>query len=278
MPSALLEGYFLAPIAFTRDEAASLLLALTLLRSLHLTPLARELETAERKLLGVLPRHLRPLLAETQRLFGFERTARDAFHADPDEPPRGGDEQRTLDVFLKAVLDGVRVSFAYRAAAGAERPSRDVDPLGVLWDRDRWYLVGRRPERARAQMWRADRVRDIAATTIKVPPDPGFDVRRFLGRTWLAAAMKEWARVDPVRIRMTAAQARRVRTDWLYGHAQFERGPDGSTIMTFGEGLEPALALLRWLGPGAELVAPAAWRARAADELEQMARAHRVVR
>jgi hypothetical protein len=126
-------------------------------------------------------------------------------------------------------------------------------------------------------MWRADRVRDIAATTIKVAADPGFDVRRFLGRTWLAAAMKEWAKDDPVKIRMTAAQARRMRGDWLYGHAQFERAPDGSTIMTFGEGPEVALAILRWLGPGAELIAPAAWRARAAEELSAMAAAHRSV-
>jgi predicted DNA-binding transcriptional regulator YafY len=275
----LLEGFFLAPIAFTRNEAVSLLLALALLRSLHLTPLAQELETAERKLQGVLPKHLRPLLAETQRLFGFERTARDAFHGDPEAEPMSAPneamEQRAIDTFLKAVLDGVRVTIAYRVAAGTERPPRDVDPLGVLWDRDRWYLVGRRPERARAQMWRADRVRDIAATTIKVAPDPAFDVRRFLGRTWLAAAMKEWAKDDPVKIRMTGAQARRMRTDWLYGHAHFERGPDGSTIMTFGEGPETALAVLRWLGPGAELIAPAAWRARAAEELSAMAAAHR---
>ena len=53
-------------------------------------------------------------------------------------------EQRAIDVFLKAVLDGVRVTIAYRLPTGAERPTRDVDPLGVLWDRDRWYLVGRR--------------------------------------------------------------------------------------------------------------------------------------
>ncbi len=275
----LLEGFFLAPIAFTRNEAVSLLLALALLRSLHLTPLAQELETAERKLVGVLPKHLRGLLGETQRLFGFERTARDAFHTEPDDrhaaDPGHAAERRAIDVFLKAVLDGVRVSLGYRYASGTERAPRDIDPLGVLWDRDRWYLVGRPVDRSRARMWRADRVRDIAATTIKVAPDPSFDVRRFLGRTWLAGAMKEWAKDDPVKIRMTHAQAQRLRADWLYGHAQFERGPDGSTIMTLGEGLEPALALVRWLGPGAELLEPRAWRARAAAELSAMAEAHR---
>jgi hypothetical protein len=45
--------------------------------------------------------------------------------------------------------------------------------------------------------------------------------------------------------------------------------------MTFGESPEAALAMLRWLGPGAELIAPAAWRARAAEELSMMAAAHK---
>jgi hypothetical protein len=42
-------------------------------------------------------------------------------------------------------------------------------------------------------------------------------------------------------------------------------------LMTFGEGERAVvLELLRWLGPGAELVAPVAWRAALRAELAQM--------
>src|SRR4051794_12721787 len=47
----LLEGYFLPAIAFTRDEAISLVLGLAMLRSLRSRPFAVALDTAERKLL-----------------------------------------------------------------------------------------------------------------------------------------------------------------------------------------------------------------------------------
>ena len=45
--------------------------------------------------------------------------------------------------------------------------------------------------------------------------------------------------------------------------------------MTFGESdRDVVLELLRWLGPGAELLEPAAWRARVRAELQTMLQAH----
>jgi hypothetical protein len=63
-----------------------------------------------------------------------------------------------------------------------------------------------------------------------------------------------------------------MRTDWYYCHARYEDGPDGSAIVTFGQDQpEIVLELLRWLGPGAELLDPAAWRSALRDELLAMA-------
>jgi len=49
--------------------------------------------------------------------------------------------------------------------------------------------------------------------------------------------------------------------------------PQGEVLMTFGEGnREFVFELLRWLGPGAELVEPEAWRQALRDELKEMLR------
>jgi hypothetical protein len=74
-----------------------------------------------------------------------------------------------------------------------------------------------------------------------------------------------------VQIRLTAAQAERLQRDWYYGHARFDPRDDGGAVMTYGE-VDPTLAyaLVRWLGPGAELLSPAAWRADFAAELRAM--------
>ena len=75
----------------------------------------------------------------------------------------------------------------------------------------------------------------------------------------------------PVSIRMTRDQAARLQRDWFYGHARFEEHEHEQVRMIFGESdPEVVFALLRWLGPGAELIAPSGWRAAFAEEVRAM--------
>ena len=282
----LMEGFFLPPVGLTRAEAVATLLALALARSLKVAPFARDLASAEHKLVAAMPPQLRPLLAETARLIGFERMAADPFHPeDASEMPPADDadaaEARAVEVFLTALLDGTRVEIDYRTPYRTRRGNAPIDaaPRGLVWDRDRWYLVGDRVDgppgaAGRRRWWRADRVADIHVSTLRAER-PAFDVRDHLGRRWLAEAMASWAKSSPVAIRMTRAQAARLRTDWLYGFGHF--APDGPDreIMTYGEvDRAKVFELVRWLGPGTELLAPTAWRAALADELAAMAGAH----
>ncbi|HZS83673.1 MAG TPA: WYL domain-containing protein [Stellaceae bacterium] len=281
----LLEGFFLPPVSFARDEAVAVLLALALARGLKVTPFARELEAAERKLVTALPKPLRPLLAETRRLIGFERTAPDAFH--PELPAAVGEgdgasgaEARTVELFLKAVLDGTQIRFTYRSPyrAGGAPVATEAEPLGALWDRERWYLVGtRRPHGGGGErrFWRADRVVEIEASSLRAPQPRDFDIRRHLGRRWLGEAMAAWARTSPVVIRMRRSQAERLAADWYFAFARFEAKEADEVVMTYGED-QPArvLELVRWLGPGAELVEPRSWRSLLRDELRALLAAH----
>jgi len=84
-----------------------------------------------------------------------------------------------------------------------------------------------------------------------------------------------WRQRVPVKIRLTAAQGRRLQQDWYYRHAQFEQFAADQVVMTFGE-RDPAivLELLRWLGPGAVLLEPEGWRAQMRADLQQMLAAY----
>ena len=283
----LLEGYFLPPVAFSRDEIVAVLLGLALSRGLKVSPFAAELESAERKLVAVLPNRLRPLLGEVSRLIGFERAATDAFHPELPPPPDGGQkhdrhEAASVEIFLKAVLEGTRVRFAYRSPYRASGAAEliEAEPLGLLWDRDLWYLIGRKlggvgAPRPGQRFWRADRVAGIEASTLRAAAVPGFDVRHHLDRRWLEAAMAQWARSSPVRIRMRRDQAERLRGDWYFRFAQFDTTAEDDIVMTYGEDNRAmVLELVRWLGPGAELLEPQAWRAALRDELRAMSGAY----
>jgi predicted DNA-binding transcriptional regulator YafY len=272
----LLEGYFLPPLMFTREEATALLLGLTALRGLKAAPYAAEAETAARKLLAALPDPLRALLARLDRVLGVERTPADVFHPERTEAAAApAPESETTTTFLQALLDGRSVRLTYRSPYRHRAIEALVQPLGLVWDRDRWYLVSRSTENpGQPRLWRADRVRGIAPDIAAAPAAP-FDVRTLLDRAWLGEAMEEWRAQSPVELRVTSAQAALLQRDWYYSHAQFAPLPDGRVRVRFGEqDAAVVTALVRWLGPGAEVHEPVAWREVLSRDLEALLAAH----
>ncbi|MHB8648047.1 MAG: helix-turn-helix transcriptional regulator [Thermomicrobiales bacterium] len=271
----LLAGYFLPPVMFTTAEAVSLLLGLTFLHSLRATPFAADLETAEQKLLTAVPDHLHAILADAHKVIGFERPPADIFHPDPPDPtpPTSATAEGTVvSIFLQAVLDRRTLLLQYRSPYRDKTDEITAIPLGLFWDRDRWYLAGRRNGAGTSlRLWRADRVLTITPLTLPAESDSEFDVRAFLGRTWLHEAMEQWRAESPITIRLPQRQAARLQQDWYYRHARYESLPDGDVLMTYGDADRASvLELLRWLGPEAELIAPKAWRAAVRVELAQM--------
>lgn len=279
----LVEGYFLPPVMFTTGEATSLLLGLTLLRRLRVTPFPAAVETAEHKLLAALPDTLRMVLARAAQLIGFEDIPLDTFHWGPRDtttPPPAilsteakTKESQVVSTFLRAILEGQDVQLHYRSPYKTQATHYVVAPNGLVWDRDWWYLVGERKEQQgeSQRFWRADRVLSIDLR-YRHGHQPGeFDVNQLLGRTWLREAMAEWMEEAPVKLRITQQQAVRLKLDWYYRYARYEELDTGQVLMTFGEDKpEYVLDLVRWLGPGAELLEPLAWRAQLRNELAEM--------
>lgn len=274
----LLQGYFLPALAFTKEEAISLALGVTLLRSLRARPHAASLDAAERKLLAAMPERLAAILTSAERFIGVEAPPDDAFaqerpNVTTASEPDNMRERRAIDAFLQGILAGTAVWLRYRSPYRAASQETTAAPRGAFWDRQHWYLVGEIVGgETTTRLWRADRVEQIRATSQPIAPDPAFDVRDLLGRAWLRSAMRDWSREAPVRIRLTPSQADRLRADWYYGQATFEPINEQAVIMTFGESQRDyVFALLRWLGPGAELMEPREWREELHDELARLA-------
>jgi predicted DNA-binding transcriptional regulator YafY len=275
----LMEGYFLPPLMFTRDEGVVLLTSLAMLRSLPTKPFGAEMEAVTGKLLSALPDRLRSVLADADKFIGFEHLPHDIFHPETHEvieavPPDHATVEQVIDTTLRCILEGRAISLEYRAL---HRDAKLVHmrPVGLFLDRGRWYVVGMTLKKPDAQrLWRADRVLSIRAGGV-TQMDDTFDVRTLLGREWLAPAMASWRESAPVKLRLTQTQAIRLQQDWYYRHAQFEDAGDNRVMMTFGEA-EASLVfeLLRWLGTGAELIEPRAWREAFRAELAQMMTAY----
>lgn len=277
----LLEGYFLPPLMFSRAEAIALLLGMIMLRTLRAAPFQAEMETATQKLLAAVPEHLRTMLARLGQIIGAELSPGDIFHPEPDEPAAASNAQNAsresaiLTHFLQALLDGNAVRLTYQSPYRATAMMAEAHPEGVFWDRGRWYLAGTELERVQEQrLWRTDRVTAISTITMLERAgsrNTRFDINDLLGHAWLKTAMDTWRKRAPVRLRITAEQAQRLQQDWYYRFARYEPCDDGKVIMTFGEqDAELVLALVRWLGPGAELLSPVEWRDKLRAQLEGM--------
>jgi predicted DNA-binding transcriptional regulator YafY len=277
----LKEGYFLPPVTLGPEEAASLLLGLILMRRLRVMPFPKEADFAERKLMAALPPETRATMERAARFIGFERVPADLLHPERDDPqagfgPEASTEGEFVGAFLRALLSRSRVMMTYRSPYRQGEVPREVEPLGLLWDRDRWYLAGRPADSlGEARLWRADRVLAMGPGRSMPPIESNFDAAKLLDRAWLRGAMDRWREESPARIAMSLAQAERMKRDWFYGTARFEAANDGRVVMSYGEyHSEAAAALVRWLGPGAELLEPRAWRPLVAAGLRALLEAH----
>ncbi len=261
--------YLSPPIALNKVETTALLVALTLARGLQTTPLKGDLEAAEAKLLAALPKAAREMLARGPSIVGIERPPDDIFHGRrPAERP--DEHQSAVDAFLEGILTQRRVEMIHRNPYRPSERVHEIEPHGLLWDRDLWYLVGRSLEAGEIRMWRADRVLSITVTGMAFRPLSGFDVRTLLGRQWLERAMRTWENEKAAsRIRMSAEAATKLRRDWYYRHAAYFENGDGRVVMSIPDtDPDTVLPLVRWLGAGAEILEPASLREQLRSELE----------
>lgn len=277
----LVEGYFLPPVMFSRQEASVLLMGLLMMRHLRVTPFAAQFETAERKLLKAMPERLQNTLSHLKDIIGFEAIPADLFDHEMTEPVLASAKARTkegvvVSAFLEALVEQKSVRLHYRSPYHHQAKDYHIQPRGLIWDRERWYLVGAYIARSgEIRLWRADRVLDLQADLVADLTAHDFQVGAWLGRAWLRSAMKTWREESPVIIQLSQVQAERLKQDWYYGHAHFESAANGRVLMTFGEdNSRYVLALVRWLGPGAELIEPKAWRNLLRAELAEMSAAY----
>jgi predicted DNA-binding transcriptional regulator YafY len=152
-------GYFLdrertlPPVTLTAREALAISVAL---RSAAASPFAEAARTAGQKVLAVLPADVRrreEAMARQVHLVGEHLTQ----SASP-----------VVDVIEEGLAAGRVLSLSYTDSAAA-RTQRDVEPLGLLWGPQGWYLVGWCRLRRGIRGFALDRVAAASLTGEAVP-------------------------------------------------------------------------------------------------------------
>lgn len=250
----LVKGYHLPPVMFTAEEAVALAVGENLVKQFTDRSLAAPMALALLKIRSVLPRERQDDLDRLARATAIEARAR---------LPSGVDQKVLLPI-QQAIVARRTLRLTYRARAAAEDTQRDVEPLGVTYYGDAWYLVAWCRLRQAYRHFKLERLRalEVLAERFEMPAD-------FSLREHLASSMSHDDKI-PVRLWFADEAVERARRESYTGFVEESPARDGLevTMLTFSL---PWLA--RWLlsfGDAAEVLEPPELRQRVIDEAQRV--------
>lgn len=253
---SLLKGYHLPPVMFSESEACALFVGGELVKGFADASLAGPVDAALLKIRAVLSREQRD---QAERI--LQNTAVIAPHRQP-----CGLDREILQPVQQALALRRVLHLDYQAAGRKTATARDVEPLGVVFYGNAWYLVAWCRLREDYRHFRLDRIRHLALRDVTFEPRDGFSLRAHLEES-----VRKEDRI-PARVRFTREAAERVRSQCFAGLV--EERPAGSRVemdfLTFS--LE---WLARWVlafGDAAEVVSPERLRKLVKAEAERVAR------
>jgi predicted DNA-binding transcriptional regulator YafY len=144
---------------FSDEEAAAVVFGLVMAERRGLAGA----EGASSKIARVLPERL---ARRVERLRGEVRLM-----GEPEPEPASGE---TLLLVTEAVRRRRSLRIGYTRGDGT-RSMREIEPLGLVARRGRWYVPARNANGGELRTFRADRIDGAAIGEPVAPPEPGFD-------------------------------------------------------------------------------------------------------
>lgn len=161
----LIAGFDLPPLMLTHRESEALMVAIRLLKTWGGDSLSRELESAQEKVLAILPEESRRRAEQTRLFapdFGTQPHSRTAF-----------------DLIHQAVSAQQVLALHYRDEAG-HLSWRDVQPLGMFFWAEHWLLIAWCERREDYRCFRVDRCLQITLLERRFREDANRSLNDFL--------------------------------------------------------------------------------------------------
>lgn len=151
---ALMEGYRLPPVMFTREEVSSFIAAEKLMQKFTDPALGSHYASAMYKLKSVLRSTDKDWLSNIEsRILMQNQEA--LFH---DNSPN------TLAVLFESISEKKQILLFYKTLEAEEPTTRNIEPVGVFHDHNNWYFLGYCHLRKDYRQFRTDRIQGIQKT------------------------------------------------------------------------------------------------------------------
>lgn len=153
---ALMDGYRLPPIMFTREEASSFIAAEKLMQKFTDTTLGNHYASAMYKLKAVLRSDDKDWVSSIESSVLMQSSEK-LFN---DKSPN------TLATLFESIAEKTQVILSYEAIQSEGITVRHIEPVGVFHDNNNWYMFGYCHLRKDYRQFRADRIHGIQKTEI----------------------------------------------------------------------------------------------------------------
>ncbi|WP_232696591.1 helix-turn-helix transcriptional regulator [Brevibacillus daliensis] len=247
---SLMEGYFLPPVCFKAEEASALLLGATYIQQQFDESYRNHVETASRKLEGILSEEVRGDVDKTRSGIRFilQRASAANEH-----------EEEILGVLRRAVLEQKQVRIHYQKPANKpdknKETERTVNPYGLVLVRDKWALLAFCHLRGEIRHFRLSRITGLDMTEKKFERPSDF---------YLETYKPVDDRHTVVRIHLSGKSRNLVKEDDFYYIDSFSEDSTGVLVTLRVRRLEEILSWVLGWGADARVLEP--------EELKQLVR------
>jgi len=251
------QSFFLPALNLSPEEALLLLFPETLFRQ---DSVKAAHERIRAKILSIMPDRMRKLAKES-----LERT----------DIRVGATVRRdqTFERIHEAVAERRRVFISYRSIRADDYEQRMLDPYGLAYRRNAWYVVGLCHKTGEVRTFKLSRVRNVAPTEIHFQYPEGFSVKDHFAGRWNVYDGEE----QEVVIRFSPLAARLVQDNPPFADGKLIELSDGSAIF---RGRVRGVQEIGWwimkYGEHAEVMRPPELREQIAETVRKMAAVYRL--
>lgn len=151
---ALMDGYRLPPVMFTREEVSSFIAAEKLMQKFTDPSLGSHYASAMYKLKSVLRSTDKDWVSNIESRI-LMQTQEPLFH---DSSPN------TLTLLFDSIAEKKQIILCYKTIEAEQATNRNIEPVGVFHDHNNWYFLGYCHLRQDYRQFRTDRILGIQKT------------------------------------------------------------------------------------------------------------------
>jgi len=239
----IMPGFFLPPLSFSLSEALAVFLGCESVSKQKGVPYYQASEAAMNKILALLPDNIKDTVLKSKKSVLYDTT-----------PLVDYTSCREIFASLEEARQSrKRIKIGYYTMERHKLTKRLVDPYGLIYKMNTWYLVAYCHWRNEIKMFRVDRIKELEKTaqSFEIPKD--FSLGEYMGDAWQVVRGKS----QLVKLCFSPSVAERILENKWHNTQILELLKDGSVVMKIRvSGLSEILSWVLGFGKDVEVLEP----------------------